>query len=72
MRDKKTRRFFKAIHYNINDDNDNSCGGGGGGGGNNDGAYDYDGYSYYALCDFSLPRSSSSMTEFDCLQRSHK
>lgn len=69
MRGKKTRRFFKVIHSNGNvDDNDD----GGGGSSNNDSAYDYDGYSYYLLCDLSLSKSSSSMTEFDCLHMSHK
>ena len=44
----------------------------GGGSSNNDGAYGYDGYSYYLLCDLNLSKSSSSMTEFDCLHVSHK
>lgn len=77
MRGKKTRRFSKVIHSNGNvDDDDEDKGSGGGGDGcsssNNEGAYDYDGYSYYLLCDLNLSKSSSSMTEFDCLHMSHK
>jgi len=78
MRGKKTRRFSKVIHSNGNvdnyDDDDDDEGGGGDGGSssNNDGAYGYNGYSYYLLCDLSLSKSSSSMTEFDCLHMSHK
>jgi len=73
MRGMKTRRFFKVIHSNGNvDDNDDGGGGDGGGSSNNDSAYDYDGYSYYLLCDLNLSKSSSSMTEFDCLHMSHK
>jgi len=77
MRGKKTRRFSKVIHSNGNvDDYDDGGGGGGGDDGgsssNNDGAYGYDGYNYYLLCDLNLSKSSSSMTEFDCLHMSHK
>jgi len=57
MRGKRTRRFFKVIHSNWNvDDDDDDEGGGGGGSSNNDSAYDYDGYSYYLLCDLNLPK----------------
>ena len=38
------------------DDDDDDEGGGGGGSSNNDSAYDYDGYSYYLLCDLNLPK----------------